>query len=231
MAGTKVTETLSDENHIKFTKNVFYNYIHIAKDPRFLVYAVCVACGLACFFTFFSVSAYIIITLLHVPEQNFWIYFGSIGIVFFIGSLISGYLVVRIGTYKTVLLGTLLIAISGIVMLEWHLHYGLSAAGFMVPMMITGIGGAMVMGAGAGGAIEPFPKMAGTASALLGFSEFVFAFIVSTIVLKWQVTSTLPLAITMILLGSTSAILCIGFYQKMRAEAPINQGSAAVLSS
>lgn len=231
LANSKVTETLSDENHIKLTKNVFYNYIHIAKNLKFLIYAVCAACGIACFFTFFSVSAYIIITLLHVPEQNFWIYFGGIGIVFFIGSLLSGHLVVRIGTYRTVLIGTLLITLSGILMLGWYLYFDLSAAGFMAPMMITGLGGAMVMGGGAGGAIEPFPEMAGTASALLGFSEFIFAFFVSTIVMKWEVTSTLPLAITLTALGLTSATLCISFYQKVQTEGLNRQGKQACLSA
>lgn len=86
---------------------------------------------------------------------------------------------------------------------------------FMGPMMIMSLGGAFLMGAGAGGAIEPFPTMAGAASAVFGFCEFIFAFIVSTFVLEWKVTSTIPLSITMLVLGVLSFSFCIVFYKRL----------------
>ena len=58
-------------------------------------------------------------------------------------------------------------------------------------------------------------EKAGAAAAVFGASEFLFAFIVSTIVLEWRVVSTLPLAITLILLGGASAFVLV-FFKKYK---------------
>lgn len=212
LAFFKVKESLPCEKRVNLSKDFLVNYKHILKSKTFNMYTLCASAGFSAFLTFFSVSPYIIIDLLGVPKQHFGIYFAAIGLIFFLGSLISAYLSKRIGTYKTALLGTVLMSLAGIFMLIWHFSFELSLFGFMGPMMIMGVGGALLMGAGAGGAIEPFPEMAGAASALFGSCQFVFAFIVSTIVLEWRVTSTLPLALTMIALGSITFIFCIICY-------------------
>lgn len=202
-----INETLNPANRRSLKKELFIDYWRVLKTPSFLIYTFCASTAFCAFITFFSSSAYIIIDLLKIPEQHFGFYFGSIGIVFFIGSLISGYSAKHLGTFKTVFIGALLMILSGLVMLFWYDHFGLSVYAFMGPMMLTGIGGAMLMGGGAGGAIEPFPEMAGTASALFGSIEFVFAFGVSQIVMSWPVNSTLPLGYTLTILGILAFIV------------------------
>lgn len=209
LAFFNIKESLSIKNRVSLSKDFLVNYRLIIKSNVFKMYVFCASAGFAGFLTFFSVSPYIIIDLLHVPKQHFGIYFAGIGLVFFVGSLLSGYCAKLLGTYQTVLLGTILMLLAGIVMLLWHLFFGLSIAGFMCPMMIMGIGGAFLMGAGAGGAIEPFPEMAGAASALFGSCQFVFAFFVSTVVLEWRVTNTVPLAMTLISLGVLACVFCL----------------------
>ncbi len=213
-----VNETLAPKNKRNLEKDFFADYWHILKSSHFLVYTFCACACFACFLTFFSSSSYVIISLLHISEQHFGYYFGAIGIVFFLGSLLSGYTVKHLGIYKTVLLGSFLIMLGGLVMLFWYLHFGLSIDAFMWPMMIMGVGGAFVLGAGAGGAISPFPEMAGTASALFGCLEFVFAFLISQFVLAWQVKSTLPLSYTLIILGFAAFIITAVSYKKLHAK-------------
>ena len=210
----KVKESLNKSNRVELSKSIFTNYLCIIGNRTFRMYVFCAATGFASFLTFFSVSSYIIIKLLGVPEQHFGFYFAAIGIVFFIGSLISAHSAKKIGTYKTVLIGTLLSTLSGIIMLLWYLLFGLSIAAFMGPMLVMGIGGAMVMGGGAGGAIGPYPTMAGAAAAIFGFCEFIFAFVVSTIVMEWKVTNTIPLSLTLIILGFCSFLLCALSYRE-----------------
>ncbi|ODN41861.1 MFS transporter [Piscirickettsia litoralis] len=147
------------------------------------------------------------ITLLKVPVEHFGFYFAVIGIVFLLVALLADIQQKKIGTYSTVLIGAILATLAGIAMLVWYLMFGLTVMSFFAPMLVMAIGGAMLMGGGAGGAIEPFPEMAGTASALFGFCEFIFAFIVSTIVLEWKVTSTIPLAMTLIVLGASATLV------------------------
>ncbi len=211
-----INETLAIENQRELKKDIFMDYWSILKSRSFLIYTFCAAAGFAGFLTFFSSSAYVIIDLLKIPEQHFGFYFGAIGIVFFIGSLISGHAAKKLGTFKTVLLGALLMTLSGLVMLYSYWHFGLSVSAFMGPMMIMGIGGAMLMGGGAGGAIEPFPSMAGRASALFGSIEFVFAFIVSQIVLIWKITSTDPLGTTLAILGIIASVALVLNYKNYK---------------
>lgn len=214
LALIKVKESLVQENRVTLSKAIFSNYQLIAKNTTFLMYAFAASVGFACFLTFFSVSSYILISILRVPEQHFGFYFAAIGVVFFAGSLLSGYASKKFGTYLTVLMGTILTTLGGIVMLVWYLTLGLSIGAFMGPMMIMGVGGALLMGGGAGGAIEPFPEMAGMASAVFGFCEFVFAFVISTIVLAWKVTNTVPLSLTLICLGFAALVACLLKFKK-----------------
>lgn len=208
-AKININETLAEKNRRNLKKELWIDYVQVLKNKTFLIYTFCAAAGFAGFLTFFSSSSYIIIDLLKIPEQHFGFYFASIGVVFFIGSLISGYSAKQIGTYRSVIFGSILMMLSGIVMFYWYLNFGLSISAFMIPMMLMGIGGAFTMGAGAGGAISPFPEMAGTASALFGCLEFIFAFFVSQIVMEWKVQSTLPLAYTLSILGLLSLIVMI----------------------
>ncbi len=207
----KLKESLALDKRQKLSKHIFSNYLIVIKDRKFQMYTFCSAAGLACFLTFFSVSSYILINLLGVKEQHFGFYFAVIGVVFFFSSLLSARCAKALGTYQTVLLGTLLVFIAGIIMFAWYEMLGLSIAGFLVPMSMANLGGAFLLGGGAGGAIEPFPEMAGAASAVFGASEFLFAFVVSTFVLKWQVKSTLPLSFTLITLGILMVIFCLSF--------------------
>lgn len=212
-----INETLDPKNKRNLEKEFFMDYWRVLKSARFLVYTFGACASFTCFLIFFSSSSYIIINLLHIPEQHFGYYFASIGVVFFFASLLSGYATKHLGIYKTVLIGACLMFVAGVVMLSWYYYFGLSIEAFMWPMMIMGVGGAFVMGAGAGGAISPFPEMAGTASALFGCLQFVFAFVVSQIVLAWPVRSTLPLSYTLISLGFMAFVITAINYKKLQS--------------
>lgn len=204
----KIPETLQKQNRTKFDSSVFKTYWSILKNKQFQTFAFAGAAGLACFFTFFSMSSYLLITLLKVPEEHFGYYFAIIGVVFFSGSVLSGYLAGWVGTYRTVIIGAVAMVISGAVMLVWYCLYGLSIFGFMIPMALMGLGGAIVMGGGAGGAIAPFGETAGAASALFGSGQFVFSFVISSIVMLKPVKSTEPLAYTILILSIIVCLLC-----------------------
>ncbi|WP_298775389.1 multidrug effflux MFS transporter [uncultured Shewanella sp.] len=210
-----LNETLPMTKRTTMSTGLLKTYAHIFSNQTFFIFTMCASCGFAGFLTFFSSSSYIIISLLHITPDHFGFYFASLGIVFFIGSFISGFAAKKIGTFNTVFLGAILMTLSGLLMIGWYLYFGLSLFGFMGPMMLMGLGGAMLLGAGAGGAIEPFGEMAGTASALFGCCEFVFAFLISTFVLQWKVTSTLPLGLTLIILGCLATALCL-MYRKIK---------------
>lgn len=209
LAYFKIPETLPAENRVKITKDIGVRYYQVLKNRTFISYAFSATAGLMTFFVFFSSSPYIIINLLHVPVKHFGYYFFTVGATFFLGSLICGKLVHRIGTFNATITGILLMFLAGLMMLFWYEINGLSTAQYILPCMTAGIGGAFMMGAGAGGAMEPFGNSAGMAAAVIGCLEFVCASVFGTIIMNWPVTSTIPLSFTMIGLSGTALLVML----------------------
>lgn len=210
-----LSETIKEKNKNASLTGSFRDYMRVIKNRQFLTFNFIAASALASFFTFFSVSPYILINLLHVPETHFGYYFAIIGIMFFIGSIGAAKLNMLLGITKVALLGSVLFFLSGVIMLLWTAFIGTSLWSFLVPIALAGIGGAFMMGAGAGGALEPFPDIAGTAAALLGASEFILATLVGTVALLRPITSNMPLAIVLTLLGGLSVLLILPYKKKL----------------
>lgn len=203
---TLIKESLAKDKRLKLRSDIFLRYWRIVCNKQFFAYVTCGASGITIFFTFFSMSPYIIIELLHYPTKYFGYFFFTVGLTFFVGSLISGRLAGAIGIYKTCLLGSCIMLLAGISMFAWFHLIGFSAASFIVPSMIAGIGGSLMMGAGAGGAMEPFGEAAGSAAALFGSIQFLSAAIIGTYVMHQKIMSTLPLASTMTIFSVLSAV-------------------------
>ena len=204
-----VSETHPSHKRTEFTTEVIHSYKDIICNKQFQTFVFCGAAGMTCFFTFFSMSSYIIIDLLKIPEIKFGFYFGVIGIMELIGGLISANLASRIGTYKTVVTGVILMLIAGSSMLIWDQILGLNIYGFITPMIAMAIGGSIVISGGAGGAMEPFKEQAGAASAMFGAIEFITAFIISTLIMLRAVHSAAPLGILITTVSILSLFLCL----------------------
>lgn len=194
-----VPESLSKSKRVPLNNKIFYEYKSIFINRIFFNYTLSTAIGLSYLFIFCSISPYIIIRLLHIPELHYGYYFAFMGISFFVGSLLSAYFVGKIGIYKTVTLGFFISLIGGILMTIWFFAVGLTINGFIWPMLLIGIGGTFGLGAGSGGAMEPFGDTAGAAAALSGSIRFLFSAVVGILVISKNLSSTLPLALSAIL--------------------------------
>ena len=141
------------------------------------------------------------------------------GISLFIGSFLSGYIVSKIGIYKTVVVGLVITLIGGITMTGWYVITGLTINNFIFPMLLIGIGGTFCMGAGNGGAMEPFPEDAGAAAALSGAMRFIFAGVLGSLVITSNINSTLPLAIPAIIFSAVGLVICYVRHAALQFEA------------
>ena len=59
-------------------------------------------------------------------------------------------------------------------MLAIHWYCGLTLHGFVLPIVIIGIGRTFCLGTGSGGAMIPFSRQSGMAAALRGTSRFLY---------------------------------------------------------
>lgn len=185
----------------------WHDYARIMRHPIFWKYNYAGAIGLSYLFIFFSISPYLIIVQLGISELHYGFYFCFMGASVFIGSMLSSEGVKRIGVDQTVILGYGLSFVGGILMLCWFYSLGLTLYGFILPMVLIGIGGTMGMGAGGGGAMEPFGHIAGSAAALGGATRFLFAATLGALVVPNHVVSTLPLAYPAVILPVMGIVL------------------------
>lgn len=202
-------ETLPQESRMSFDLAVFKRYLQIIRNTHFLVFTFGAGSAVACFFVFFSMSSYLLIDILRIPTQDFGYYFLTLGITTFIGALICAAIAPKIGVLKTAVIGAVLVVIGGLLCVLWLYLIGLTVAGFLMPMVFIGVGGAFMLSAGAAGALAPFKDMAGTAAALLGSIQFMFSSAFGAVVMIWPVHTTMPLAVTALALG---ALTLVGYY-------------------
>lgn len=207
--GLGLPETLMKSRRHQMKLTFLLEYGQIVKHPVFLMYTISTTMGLSYLYLFCSISPYIIIRLLHIPEIDYGFYFCFMGISFFMGSMLSGYIVDKIGIYRTVLLGLFVTLIGGIIMAAWYFIVGLTIDNFVWPMLLIGTGGTLCMGAGNGGAMAPFPRRAGAAAALLTSCQFSFSAILGAFLIYGSVSSTLPLALPAIVFSVSGLIVFI----------------------
>lgn len=198
---SQIHETHEIHKRLPINKTIFARYLQISKNRDFQFFTFAGSSGMACLFTFFSISPYLLISNLGIARQHFGFYFGVMGLLFFAGSIIAGKLVMKIGLLNNILIGATCILAGGAFMFGWYATEGLSLASFIVPMIPISLGSAFLIGAGAGGAMEPFGNMAGTAAALFGAIEFLLASLVGTVVMLFPTKSTVPLASAAAVLG------------------------------
>lgn len=203
-----VKESLPVERRKKVSWSVFARYLQVAKSLQFWAYSLTAVSGMSAFFILFSMTPYII-TYLGFPISKIYVMFGSAGIAFLLGSLFAGVIVNALGVHKTAILGVICVFLAGSLSLGIYLVSGLSLWGFFAPCFFATFGCALVVGTGASGAMEPFYEMAGVAAALFGTMEFALSGILGSIAMLFPATSSLPIAITMLVMSSVSFVLLL----------------------
>ncbi|QHG92589.1 Bcr/CflA family efflux MFS transporter [Coxiella endosymbiont of Amblyomma sculptum] len=202
-----VPESLPKNKRVPLNVHTFCEYKSIFINQIFFTYTLATAIGLSYLFVFCSISPYIIIRLLNISESYYGYYFAFMGVSFFIGSLFSSYFIGKIGIYGTVVLGFWISLIGGIMMIIWYLSTGLTINSFIYPMLLVGVGGTFSLGAGVGGAMEPFESTAGAATALGGSFRCLFSAIIGTMIVAKNISSVLPLALSAIFFSTIGLIL------------------------
>ncbi len=197
----QIRETLPVNKRISLDAKVMKRYVYIFTHPDFIPYGILAGLGIGICFSFFSISPFIIINLLHISVEHFGYCFAVFGTVIAGGGVLAGYLISRFNIKMTIIIGIGLTLLGGISMLLWDWLWGLNLWGFLLPTVFATAGGIFVAGASAGAAMEPFPEMAGTASASFGCSEFVIASVIGTVLMHWPVVSTVSFAICILLVG------------------------------
>lgn len=151
-------------------------WFSMLRNPTFLSWTLLSTASFAGLFTFLSSSSFIFITLLGLTRTQFGLVMFSMAVVYILGTMLCRRLLTRFGVRRSVAIGGLLTLSGGTLMglLAWAgLHNGWA---IMLPFFLFMLAHGIHQPCSQSGAVSPFPRSAGAASALNGFIMMLAAF-------------------------------------------------------
>ena len=182
------------------------NYRQLLGQRLFIGYVLTNTFIFSGLFCFISGSSCVLIDFLGVAPDNFGLFFGIVVLGYIIGTLTAGRLTRKLGVDRLILVGCCVSLVSGVVM------FGLASSGIVsigaviAPMFCFMIGVGLVMPNAMAGAIGPFSRMAGAASALVGFMQMGTAALVSIGVAQLHDGTQVPMVSAIALMGLLGTI-------------------------
>lgn len=151
------------------------NYAELFSSRIFLAYALTMGLMFSGQLVFISGSSFVLIDELGLSPGQFGFGFGFVAMGIMSGAWLSSRLVVRWPDSRVVLLGAIFAASSGGVMAALAWGGVASPWAVLLPMFVFAAGNGVARPPAMAGAMIPFERMAGLASAVLGFAQMVLA--------------------------------------------------------
>lgn len=152
-------------------RQILGNFGELLSARLYLGYLLCFSFSYAALFSFISGSSFVLIELYGLSPQWYGASFGFVVTGYISGTMASGKLTLRLGPPRMVLMGALLGTAAGTLMAVLALLEVHSVWAILLPMFAFMVATGLVMPNAIGGALAPYPKMAGSASALMGFVQ------------------------------------------------------------
>jgi DHA1 family bicyclomycin/chloramphenicol resistance-like MFS transporter len=178
----------------------------LLRDRRFLPFALLAATCYSGLFAFISGSSFVYQQHFKVTPLLFAISFVMMVLGYMAGAFFSQRLALRFSQRRMLMIGSLLQAGGGVVMVGTSLA-GLGPFGITLPMMAYAAGVGFTLPQSHAGAMMHFPERAGAASSLLGVIQMGVAAIVGAKVGAWIDQGPMILAGAVALLGVASVLL------------------------
>jgi DHA1 family bicyclomycin/chloramphenicol resistance-like MFS transporter len=170
----------------------------LLRDRRYCGYTLAVSFVFAGLMVYTGIGPFVFIDFLGLSPEHY----GMLALVtvtgFLIGSLIAGRMTARFGLDRLLVAGAVICLVGGGGMAALAVVGSRDVfAGVLVlvlPMTVFTLGMGLVLANGMAGAMAPFPRIAGAASALMGFVQMVVAGAVVVLVGLLPQTSARPMA-------------------------------------
>lgn len=144
-------------------------YWSVIKTPSFLFHASLCMLAMAVILAYVTSAPVVLMEELGLDMNQFTFWFGINAVVNIIACMTAPKVMDRFGTHLTLSLGVMVLIIAGGLMLA--LSGDNTAVAFMLPVFLSSVGFAWILGTAAGKALAPFGDKAGTAAALLGMFQ------------------------------------------------------------
>ncbi len=180
-------------------------YWSVLKNPMFLFHASLCMLSMAVILAYVTSAPIVLMQQMGVSMNEFAAWFGINAVVNIIACLTAPKFMDKFGVHKTLVVGLLCMVIAGVLMLV--VSSQLTPMMFMLPIFVSSLSFAWILGAAAGKALAPFGDKAGTAAALLGLFQMSGAGLVVSLVQRLGLEPTFMISIHMLILTPAIIIL------------------------
>jgi DHA1 family bicyclomycin/chloramphenicol resistance-like MFS transporter len=188
-------ETVHRKNpHALHIRVLAQTWWEIVRHPTFVAFTCVSLASYGGLFTFLASSSFVFINLVGLARWQYGLLLFSMAFTYILGTLLCRRLLLRFGVPRTVAIGGSLSVLGGCwILLNTWLGWQ-SVAGLMGPFYLFVMAHGIHQPCGQSGAVGPFPKAAGAASALGGFLMMVAAFVTGLWLGAVQDGSAMPMA-------------------------------------
>lgn len=186
------------------------NYGTLLRDPLFMGFTFTVGGAFAALFTWITNSSFVLIDHYGVAPERFGWYFAAVAGSYALGAFTAARLGRRLGLLSTLATGLGIALVAAFAMALLSLAGELSALRLNGCFALLFFACGFVIPTGTAGAIMPFPHIAGTASALMGFLQMGTG-VVANVLSGVFFTGGPEPAVLLVLASTLGAIACFGF--------------------
>jgi DHA1 family bicyclomycin/chloramphenicol resistance-like MFS transporter len=183
-------------------------YGMLATHRGFLRYTLALSLLFAAMFSFISGGAFVLISVLGVKPEHFGIFFAMVVGGLLAGNLATARLSHRLSADRLIGAGLVIATASAVPLVGLALAHVQTIAAVVAPMVGIFLAAGLILPNGTAAAIAPHGRIAGSASALLGFIQMGVAATAGWAVGRLDNGTTLPMAATV---GAMAGMAALAF--------------------
>jgi DHA1 family bicyclomycin/chloramphenicol resistance-like MFS transporter len=212
LALRRLSETLREPQPLPGLLGVLRAYARLFANPVFCCYTAVTAFSSGVFFAFMAGAPRVLVEGLGHTPRAYALAFMAISLAFALGSFLAGRLSGRLGVRLMLRAGLVLTTAGALLSLVALLLLPLSLVMFFLPMVLMGIGNGISQPNSLAAAISVQPKLAGTASGVVGASQMAVGAVMTVLAGLLEIGTGFGTALVMTAcaLASQLGLACVG---------------------
>ena len=182
-------------------RNTIKHFKYLLSNKIFIGNVICIIMAYACQLIYQSISPFIFQNQMHLSSASYGELIMLPAVGFLVGNLIFNRFVKYVKNYYLLLIGDIILILSGAALIIEHLFAIVSITAIIIPITTAILGIGFIYPDVVNGALQPFAAIAGTASSLSGFLQVVGSGVLLSLLNYNHVISSPGLGISLFLCG------------------------------
>ncbi len=182
-------------------------YISLVRSPQFVGFALCSACTTASWFTFIGSAPHVLSEAMDEPPSTYGLMILLPMATYMLGNAGAARFASRFGSLSLMVIGRVIALAAAVALVFAYSFTGFGVWGLFLPVALCEIGDGLSQPAVMAAGLSIQPRLAGTASGLMGFLQMAVAALGTFVVALLPY----PIAVSMIAVVGGFIVLALGF--------------------